>query len=292
MKCGYSKQVLALYTEGDLPTLEAAQRVQRHVDECAECQAYCCQLEKSQGFIKSGFAIRQQEPVSQVRLAGMRHAVMSQIGEAQQSLSWSMRFERFVILGFRKQRYAVAGFALAAILSISLLGQIGQPGSESHRTAVFMGKDTLVRPADYREWIFVGSSMGLSYSEDSGSRGEDLFHNVYINPGAYREYISTGRFPEGTVMMLELARPGTKNEPGLQGSFEKDFVALEGSVKDSSRFEGGWGFFKFTDDQGKLKANASPEETGCRSCHQQRAETDHVFTQFYPVLRSARAAQL
>jgi hypothetical protein len=292
MKCGYSKQILALFTEGDLPTPEAAQRVQRHVDECAECQAYCRQLQESQTFIKSGFRTRSQEPVSQATFAGMRHAVMSQIGDAQDSLSWAMRFERFVTLGFRKQRYAVAGFALAAVLSISLVGQIGHSGSEPVGRAVFIGKDTLVRPPDYREWIFVGSSIGLSYSENSGSRGDDLFHNVYINPSAYREYVSTGRFPEGTVMMLELARPETRKEPGLQGSFAKEFVALEASVKDSRRFEGGWGFFKFTDDQGKVKANASPEETGCRSCHQQRAETDHVFTQFYPVLRSARAAQL
>src|SRR5262249_22004486 len=147
-------------------------------------------------------------------------------------------------------------------------------GSEPVGTAVFIGKDVLVRPAGYREWIFVGSSMGLSYSENAGSRRDDLFHNVYINPAAYREYVSTGKFPEGTVMMLELARSGIKKEPGLQGSFEKEFVALKASVKDG-RFEGGWGFFKFTDEQGKLKANASPEKTGCRSCHQQRAETDH-----------------
>jgi hypothetical protein len=29
-----------------------------------------------------------------------------------------------------------------------------------------------------------------------------------------------------------------------------------------------------------------PESSGCRTCHQQDAETDQVFTQFYPVLRS------
>ena len=91
-------------------------------------------------------------------------------------------------------------------------------------------------------------------------------------------------------MVLELARAETKKESGLQGSYEKEFVALEASVKDSSRFEGGWGYFNFTDNQGRPKANTAPDEGGCRACHRQRAETDHVFTQFYPVLRSARAA--
>ena len=119
-----------------------------------------------------------------------------------------------------------------------------------------------------------------------------MYHNVYINPSSYREYARTGKFPDGTMMVLELARSESKKEPGLQGSYAKEFVALEASVKDSTKFEGGWGYFRFTDDQGKPKANATAEQGDCRSCHQDRAETDHVFTQFYPVLRSARAAQL
>ena len=158
--------------------------------------------------------------------------------------------------------------------------------------ATFTTNNILERPAGYREWVFVGSSIGLNYSPHSDNASQELFHNVYIDPAGYREYMASGKFPEGTVMVLELARPETKKEPGLQGSFEKEFVALEASVKDSNRFEGGWGYFSFTDAGGKLKPSASPEERGCRSCHQERAETDHVFTQFYPVLKLGRAAQL
>jgi hypothetical protein len=41
------------------------------------------------------------------------------------------------------------------------------------------------------------------------------------------------------------------------------------------------------------ETHALPESSGCRACHRQDAETDHVFTQFYPVLRSApHGAQL
>ena len=71
-------------------------------------------------------------------------------------------------------------------------------------------------------------------------------HNVYINPAAYREFARTGKFLEGTVMAMELAAAEVKREPGLQGSFEKEFIGLEVSVKDSSRFEGGWAYFNFT----------------------------------------------
>ena len=112
-------------------------------------------------------------------------------------------------------------------------------------SAVFEGKTTLVRPEGYREWIFVGSSLGLSYAADpSLARGPQLYHNVYMIPWAYREYVKTGKFPEGTMMALELASAENKTEPGLQGSYEKEYTALEISVKDSTRFDGGWAYFK------------------------------------------------
>jgi hypothetical protein len=81
-------------------------------------------------------------------------------------------------------------------------------------------------------------------------------------------------------MLLERVRAENKREPA---------PALEASVKDSSRFKGGWGFFDFTDKDGEIgsKARALPDGA-CRPCHELLGQTDHVFTQFYPVLRSAR----
>lgn len=156
-------------------------------------------------------------------------------------------------------------------------------------SAVFEGTNTLVRPEGYREWIFVGSSLGLSYAQDpSQARNSQVYHNTYIIPWAYREFSKTGKFPEGTMMVLELANAEVKSEPGLQGSYEKDYIALEVSVKDSARFDGGWGYFNFTERPGVLKAKADPfPKNVCWSCHDQKAATDHVFTQFYPVLRAA-----
>ncbi len=163
---------------------------------------------------------------------------------------------------------------------------------------VFEGKLTLLRPTNYREWVFVGSSRGLSYAQNppaqnqtaAGGMGE-MYHNVYITPDAYREFSRTGKFPEGTMLAMEMASADTKREPGLQGSFEKEFIGLEVSVKDSSRFDGGWAYFNFSNGMGssyKEKADPFPASAGCVSCHKQNAETDNVFTQFYPVLRAAK----
>lgn len=173
--------------------------------------------------------------------------------------------------------------ALPAMISLGL-------APESHRSAaVFEGKDTLLRPVGYREWVFVGSSLGLRYDPAAGGKpaGRELYHNVYIDPEAYRTFAGTGNFPQGTIMVLELASAETKTEPGLQGSYQKEFVALEASVKDSKRFRDGWAYFSFDEAGGKPKAKAQPfPSSSCWSCHHQKADTDHVFTQFYPVLRA------
>src|SRR5262249_57992046 len=87
----------------------------------------------------------------------------------------------------------------------------------------FEGKDTLLRPDGYREWVFVGSSLGLRDDEGKKQAWRLEHQNVYIDPAAYRAYKETGAFPEGTVLVLETAVGEEKNEPGLRGSFQKEF---------------------------------------------------------------------
>jgi len=276
VKCAFSNELLALYVEGDLPAADA-ELTATHLMGCEQCRQFLDQLRERQSLLKS----LRQETISPSSFAGMRREVLSRICDAQQTFGWAVKIERVLMLGFRRRGYAFAGLAIAAILSVSLLAQMRHALPEPHPSgAVFEDRDTLLRPEGYRQWVFVGASIG-----------RESFHNVYINRPAYREYAKTGTFPEGTVMVREMASSKMKKEPGLDGVYEKEFIALEASVKDSSRFDGGWGFFNFTDSDGKMKATAQalPDGTGCRSCHEERAETDHVFTQFYPVLRTARA---
>jgi hypothetical protein len=153
-------------------------------------------------------------------------------------------------------------------------------------TAVFDDSGRLQFPSGYRTWVYVGTSLGLSYSEDpiTEAQGES-FQNVYIAPDAYAAYLETGQFPEGTVLVLEIATSEMRNEPALRGRFEGEILGIEASVKDSSRFEEGWAYFSFRDRSGAPRqvAEAFPADS-CWTCHHDHAETDHVFTQFYPVL--------
>ena len=201
----------------------------------------------------------------------------------------------------RLKLFALVGIALLCLLfsassnksAASAQASKSRAQTSEKPAAVFEGKDTLLRPEGYREWVFVGTSAGLNYMPNpapSSANSREDYKNIYINPAAYREFVKTGTFPEGTMMILEVATAAVKNEPGLQGSYASKYIALEASVKDSKRFAGGWAYFGFTDMEGKALAKATPFPDGsCLSCHQKKAATDHVFTQFYPVLNAARA---
>jgi hypothetical protein len=181
-----------------------------------------------------------------------------------------------------------------ALWLASLLAFVSAEGSytENATPARFRGKETLLRPEGYREWVFVGSSLGLSYRENPNGADKPpadlgLYHNVYINPSSYRAFASSGKFPDGTILVLELATAGVKKEPRLQGSYQNEFVALEAAVKDSQRFADEWAYFSFEGPEGKPISEAKPfPKDRCWSCHDQKAATDNVFTQFYPVLRA------
>jgi uncharacterized protein (TIGR03067 family) len=180
-------------------------------------------------------------------------------------------------------------FLASVIASVGLL--VAAPTAPAKRAAVFEGKDTLLRPEGYREWVFVGSSLGLRYEEGKKHPERLEYKNVYIDPVAYRAYKQTGTFPEGTILVLETAAGAEKNEPGLRGSFQKEFTGLSAAVKDKDRFPDGWAYFSFSDGPGKTKAKARPaKKTACYDCHLKKGAEDNVFTQFYPGLKAARDA--
>jgi len=150
----------------------------------------------------------------------------------------------------------------------------------------FDSDGAMILPDGYREWIFVGSAIGLGYKEtadaDAGS-----FSHVYINPFGYRAFRDTGKFPIGTVLMLETASRGEKENPALTGYYSDEFVGLEAAVKTGDRFGDPWTYYNFVNkDRKQIERAQRIESKSCIECHREHAKTDHVFTQFYPVLRS------
>lgn len=154
---------------------------------------------------------------------------------------------------------------------------------------VYDGAGQLLRPEGWEEWVVVGTSMGLSYSEgdEAGSRGPDdppgLFHSVLVPAWARDAYRAAGTFPDRTMLALAIYDVETDAPPRERGFYQGELLALELHVKDIGRFEGGWGFFNFG-AEGE-RAEVLPGEASCYRCHAEHAEKDDVFTQFYPLLR-------
>ena len=272
MNCNRAKEFLALHAGGDLTgdmTGATEEGVRVHLQQCGDCRRLNERLASNQSLLRS----LRRETVPDGALAEMRKDLFSRLKVAEAHLGWRIRFERFLLLELRRPRYALAGDALIALISTTLFTQMRRVTANANDTAaIFESSDTLRFPEDYRDWVLVGTSTQLSHPGSVAAKaGGKAARNVYINPGAYREYRRTGVFPEGTVLVLESAQKA---------------LALTASVKDR-RFSDGWGYFRLSDDDGRVaaKARVLPESDGCLTCHRDRGATDHVFTQFYPGLR-------
>lgn len=162
------------------------------------------------------------------------------------------------------------------------------PGEQSAQIE-FTADGKLKRPEGYRQWVYVGTPITPNDLNDGEAAFPD-FHAVYIDPESFDHFEKTGHFREGTVIVKELVLVGAKEASSGKGYFMGDFTGLETAIKDSKRFKdepGKWGYFTFGHKY-PLKNETAPQETAsCNTCHQTSAKMDHVFTQYYPVLRAA-----
>lgn len=140
-------------------------------------------------------------------------------------------------------------------------------------------------PADYREWVCLSSGLGMTYGPARPGPLEDpRFDNVFVNPEAYREFKTSGVWPEGTVFILEIRYSTSHGSINKGGFYQTDIAAIEANVKDK-RFPGGWGFFDFGGGLRPVKAKAAEmgqQAAGCRACHSANGAVESTFTQFYP----------
>jgi hypothetical protein len=147
----------------------------------------------------------------------------------------------------------------------------------------------LLLPDDYRRWVMIGASLGLSYSDSPSDH--QMFAHTLMEPTAYRYFVETGTFREGTMFALLLQGPGDKVLPARRGQFANEVHGVEMAVKDSSHVPEGWAYYGFGGMGGAVRstASASPKNS-CFSCHAEHAARDHVFLQFYPLLTEAEAS--
>ena len=143
-------------------------------------------------------------------------------------------------------------------------------------------------PANYREWVFLSSGVNMSYSPDAQETepGTPIFDNLFVNPEAYRAFKKSGKWPDGTTLVLEIRKGSNKGSISQAGHFQgPDVRDIEVHVKNTKRFSGnGWAFFGFDKAGGGGKMFS--RTAACYSCHEQHGAVDTTFVQFYPTLLS------
>lgn len=163
-------------------------------------------------------------------------------------------------------------YVILAIVSVAPLA--------AQKTPEYTKDDELVFPADYREWVFVSSGIGMTYG-DGAPNANPPFENVFVNRDAYKSYLKTGTWPDKTVMILEIRASDSRVNINKNGRVQTPRVAaMEAHVKDSKK--GGWAFYSFAD--GSKTGKPFPKTADCFTCHQQNGAVDTTFVQFYPTL--------
>lgn len=147
----------------------------------------------------------------------------------------------------------------------------------------FTADGKLVKPKNYREWIYLSSGLGMQYAEPGAAPNPNPnFENVFVEPSAYRKFVETGRWPDKSVFVLEIRNSASKGSINKDGRFQEGIAAVEVSVKDVKRFDDEWGYFGFNGSA--TTAQKFGASAGCNACHAKNAAVEHSFVQFYPTL--------
>ena len=141
---------------------------------------------------------------------------------------------------------------------------------------------TIPVPADYREWVYLTSGLDMTYAATQQVQAppdhDGQFDNVFVNPEAYRTFVRSGTWPDGTTFVLE-NRSAKRNVSINKGGRTQgpEITGLELHVKQDAE----WVFYARQKD-GKEHLIAKP--ASCYTCHEAHAAVDTTFVQFYPTL--------
>ena len=142
-------------------------------------------------------------------------------------------------------------------------------------------KGQLVRPADYREWMFLSAGYGMNYSPGPGSH--EMFTNVFVQRWAYLEFVNSGKWPEQSMFVIDERDAASRSSINQKGHYQTDLMGLAVEVKDSAHNPDKWAYYAF--DAEDKAAGAMPKGNGCYACHDAHAAVEHTFVQFYPTLK-------
>jgi hypothetical protein len=152
----------------------------------------------------------------------------------------------------------------------------------------FTSDGQLMRPDNYREWIYLSSGLGMTYSPTGNAANatnapHERFDNVFVTPQAYKAFLETGTWPDKTMFVLEVRSSASNGSINKGGHYQEGIVGMEVHLKDVGRFPATkWAFFGFGTSAQSVKA--LPADSNCQTCHSMNGAVDQTFVQFYPTL--------
>jgi len=175
-------------------------------------------------------------------------------------------------------KYIAISTTLILVLTLYLTSIAAE--ADGVDVAEFSDSGDLVVPADLDTWVFLGSSLGMGYSQDSFDPGSPgMFQIVRMEPNAYEAFLDTGEFVDGTMIALHFY--GSQNNVSINRSgFVMDNLHFAEIHYKDSKYPDGFNFFTFNPGDETAAEVALPNE--CVECHKRDGAYDGVFVQFYP----------
>jgi hypothetical protein len=174
-------------------------------------------------------------------------------------------------------------FLCGALLVVAVCG--GAPGGADSNTPApqFTKDNELIRPTDYREWVYLSSGLGMNYGS-STMEMEPAFDNVFVHPAAYRAFLESGKWPDKTIFVLENRSAQQHGSINKSGHFQAGLTGVEAAVKGESRFPEKWAYFGFGGPPSMRETAKAFPTNACYNCHSKNGAVENTFVQFYPTL--------
>ncbi|RXT51192.1 hypothetical protein B6S44_21545 [Bosea sp. Tri-44] len=207
-----------------------------------------------------------------------------------------------------KRTAIIAGILGLGLLAASWTNSESQAPSSDAKIAlpsaklVFNENGEAALPRGYRTWVHTYTAWEPITESllDEKTTQTPEFHNVYVEPNAYRNYMLTGKWPEGTLIVKEFSFTST-DKANCDGPpaylcnawfgkviFQHGYTGIALMLKDTKRYPaeaGGWAYFSYGHQQPPYKASSAPHDRArCAQCHIDRAgpALDYVLSTNQP----------
>lgn len=167
------------------------------------------------------------------------------------------------------------------LVLVTCLAAVGAGPAENSAKPRYDEKAQLIRPADYRDWMFLSAGFGMNYSP--GPDSHEMFTNVFVQRWAYDEFAKSGKWPEQTMFVIDERDAASRSSINQKGHYQTDLTGLAVEVKDSAHNPDKWAYYIFAAEG--TAAGAMPKGNGCFACHDAHAAVEHTFVQFYPTVK-------